>query len=88
MPFGLSWSSYLTRVMAALAATFCGSQFIHSIYRPLESHVNHFMTKISIFQLYFHPPQRIEQMLETKKAELEQQPQSSSSTTTKMANQS
>ncbi|OTF79637.1 hypothetical protein BLA29_003657 [Euroglyphus maynei] len=76
MPFGLSWSSYLTRVMAALAATFC------------ESHVNHFMTKISIFQLYFHPPQRIEQMLETKKAELEQQPQSSSSTTTKMANQS
>ncbi|KAH9522587.1 hypothetical protein DERF_006151 [Dermatophagoides farinae] len=67
MPFGLSWSTYLSRIMAALLATACGSQFIHSIYRPLES-------------------DRIEQMLETKRVQLEQQSSSSTTTTTTTSN--
>ncbi|KAH7639005.1 hypothetical protein HUG17_3038 [Dermatophagoides farinae] len=67
MPFGLSWSTYLSRIMAALLATACGSQFIHSIYRPLES-------------------DRIEQMLETKRVQLEQQSSSTTTTTTTTSN--
>ncbi|KAI2801920.1 hypothetical protein BLOT_009741 [Blomia tropicalis] len=37
MPFGLTWTAYVSRLALCLAAMAAGSQFVHSIYKPIDN---------------------------------------------------
>lgn len=37
MPFGLTWPSYLSRVGFSFLAVAAGSQFVHTIYKPIDT---------------------------------------------------
>ncbi|XP_065221349.1 uncharacterized protein sloth2 [Planococcus citri] len=37
MPFGVTWPQYLKFWAVSITGCVCGSQFVHSIYKPLDN---------------------------------------------------
>ncbi|RWS17752.1 uncharacterized protein B4U79_02516 [Dinothrombium tinctorium] len=36
MPYGISWTSYITRLSAIILSMFAGAQLVHQFYQPLS----------------------------------------------------